>query len=156
MEERDSKLGKILHPQSISEPLPGAAVTLVRSQGDTFLTSLPPGLVPPACCPHLARNSGNLEFGLYMCVCDISTEWGRLWGLGEDGNIGTFPGRYLLFCKSQLWERLIFIWEVWLGFWPAQRQQKNLSVCEGMSCSAAENNQSSLHSSCLWNPHLAL
>ena len=57
-EERDSKLGRILNPQSISKPLAGAAVTLVRSQGDTFLTSLPPGLVPPACCPHPA---GNVE-----------------------------------------------------------------------------------------------
>ena len=48
MEERDSKLGRILNPQNISKPLAGAAVTLVRSQGDTLLTSLPPLLVPPA------------------------------------------------------------------------------------------------------------
>ena len=38
MEEGDSKLGRILNPQGISEPLPGAAVTLVRSRGDTCLT----------------------------------------------------------------------------------------------------------------------
>ena len=64
MEERDSKLGRILNPQGISEPLPGAAVTLVRSRGDTCLTSLLPGLVPPACCLHPAGNCGSLEFGL--------------------------------------------------------------------------------------------
>lgn len=51
LEERDSKIGGILKPQSITRPCLGAVATLARPQGDLFLTSLPSGLVPPACCP---------------------------------------------------------------------------------------------------------